>query len=340
MSVIPGISLASILALAAYSLHRFMPEPIGAGIGPVLLGLALGITLNFIGNCFTIFQHFRSGIRWSFNWPLKTAIVLLGARITLDSVMAIGAQALVLVGFTMSASLILTHWLSAKLGVPKKLGALIGIGSAVCGNTAISATGPAIQADEDEISFAIATNTLFGTVAGFLYHLIGQYLELGDNHFGLWAGTAVNDTSQVIAAGFSFSPQAGEIATTVKLTRNALMGLVIVLATSLYGPQRESGEKIKLRDKIKLPAFVWGFLAVAVLNSLGLINQFETWLNWSLVDNLKLVIKSLILLALTAVGLNTNLRSFAGLGIKPLFVGISASATVSLLSLTLIYLLF
>jgi uncharacterized integral membrane protein (TIGR00698 family) len=189
-------------------------------------------------------------------------------------VVAIGGKAVVMIVVLMSLALLVAHTLGRLAGVPGRLATLIGVGTAVCGNTAITATAPVIHARDEEVSFAVATNTLFGTLAVFLYPLLGHWLAMSNAAFGTWAGTAVNDTSQVVATGFAFSDAAGKVATAVKLTRNALMGAVIVgvgLAYSRGNRSNEARGSLALRLKQSLPLFVVGFLVAALLNTFGAV---------------------------------------------------------------------
>ncbi len=334
MVVLQGLVFTFFLASGVQLLHYSLPAAIQGVLGVVVVGVLVSLIINNFLNPRNWIERYRPGIKFSFDKLLKFSIVLLGLRISFQEILSIGGKGLVLVLCTISIGWFVAHKLGRILGVPRKLAGLIGIGTAVCGNTAISATGPAIDASDEEISFAIATNTLFGTLAVFLYPVLGHIIGMNDQAFGLWAGAAVNDTSQVIATAFSYSDSAGEVATTIKLTRNTLMGVVIVLATSIYGTN-QSSEKPML---IKVPNFVLQFLIVAILNSLGLF----AWIDqnfFSFIDHAKLLTRFLILMALIAVGLNTNLKAIKKLGLKPLILGISSALTVSITSLILINLL-
>ncbi len=180
------------------------------------------------------------------------------------------------------------------------------------------------------MSFAIATNTLFGTAAVFLYPIIGQAMGLSDTAFGLWAGSAVNDTSQVVAVGFSMGDRAGDIAVTTKLVRNALMGFVIVGASLAY-KTHSSGDTVWQR--MMLPGFVVAFLALAVANSFGVFDWVSGSFYPSFQAHVAWLTRFLILSALIGVGLNTKFHSLKSVGLSPFLVGISTALIVSLLSL-------
>jgi uncharacterized integral membrane protein (TIGR00698 family) len=233
-------------------------------------------------------------------------------------------------------------------GVPGRLSTLIGVGTAVCGNTAITATAPVIHAEDEEVSFAIATNTLFGTAAVFLYPLLGHWIGLSNAAFGTWAGTAVNDTSQVVATGFAYSDAAGKVATAVKLTRNAMMGGVIVVIGLIYargaraatageGAGKDEGERAgwsRLRQSV--PGFVLGFLLLALLNTLGVIAWASSVIGRDLSQALQVLSRFLILVALAGVGLSTRLSAMRRIGATPFLVGFATAATTATASYFLI----
>jgi uncharacterized integral membrane protein (TIGR00698 family) len=241
----------------------------------------------------------------------------------------------------MAIALTAAHLLGRAAGIPGRLATLIGVGTAVCGNSAIAATAPVIRAHDDEVSFAIATNTVFGTLAVLLYPLIGKLMHMGEAAYGTWAGTAVNDTSQVVAAGFAYGDLAGRVATAVKLTRNALMGGVILAIGIAYA---RSGAEVATgsawgRIKQSFPVFVVGFLVMALLNTLG----FFVWLSAQVHIDVPRVLletsRALILVALAAVGLSTRLEAMRQTGLKPFLIGLGVAALTSGASLLLIRIL-
>lgn len=334
---LPGLALVTIIAIIIHFGHQMLPDTYQKIIGQVVLGMLVGL---IIGNTIGISDTYNKGIRLCFGHILKLAIILLGVRISIAQIVAIGGTALLLVVGLIILALTTTFCIGKWLGVSPKLSALIGVGTAVCGNTAISAVAPAINAKDEEMSFAIAVNTLIGTCAVFIYPLLGEYLHLSDTFFGFWAGTAVNDTSQVVATGFAYSDDAGKWATTVKLTRNALMGFVIVAMTFLYSDNdNDSQQKAPLWSKIKLPMFVVLFLVVATVNSLGFFQWLDNIVPIALIDNIVRITKFFILMALVAVGLNTRFTSMKKIGFKPLLLGVCVASIVSYTSFACIYFL-
>ncbi|HEX6853312.1 MAG TPA: putative sulfate exporter family transporter [Candidatus Polarisedimenticolaceae bacterium] len=326
--VLPGLGVVAAVAVAARLLHAALPESVGRVLGEVFFAVLAGLAL---GNAFRLPAATVPGIRFAFETVLRLAIVLLGAGLSFVAALAIGVKALALIVLLMVLALATTHLLGRRLGVPAKLASLIGVGTAVCGNSAISATAPAIGARDEDVAYAIATNTLFGTLAVFAYPLIGHALGLGDSAFGTWAGTAVNDTSQVVAAGFAYSDAAGQVATVVKLTRNALMGVVIVVMGFLHG-RASRGEGLGTRLRQSVPWFVVGFLVVATLNTLGLFTWLTGALGTDVPQAIRWTARSLILLALAGVGLGTRIDAMRRTGLLPLWVGLAAAVVTSVAS--------
>jgi uncharacterized integral membrane protein (TIGR00698 family) len=288
-----------------------------------------------VGNTIPLPASAAPGIRFSFHTLLRAAIVILGAQFSFLQVVAIGGKAVIMIVVLMSLALLVAHTLGRLAGVPGRLATLIGVGTAVCGNTAITATAPVIRARDEEVSFAVATNTLFGTAAVFLYPLIGHALALSSAAFGTWAGTAVNDTSQVVATGFAYGDAAGKVATAVKLTRNALMGAVIVGVGLAYAAEPRA-VPVGTRIRQSIPLFVVGFLLMALLNTVGAIAWLGRVLHRDLLHVLNLVSLFLILVALAGVGLSTKLGAMRKIGVTPFLVGFATAATTAVTSYFLI----
>lgn len=343
--MLPGLALAVAVALVARLVHHAVPPSIGKVLGEVLFAVLLGLV---VGNAVRLPEAFRPGIRFSFHSVLRVAIVLLGASLSFQQVVATGSSAFVIIVILMALALAAAHVLGRAAGVPRRLATLIGVGTAVCGNSAIAATAPVIRARDEEVSFAIATNTLFGTAAVILYPVVGRALGFDDATFGTWAGTAVNDTSQVVAAGFAFSEPAGDVATTVKLTRNALMGFVIVGIGMAYANANAnetgvpgSGSRVTAWKRVQqsVPLFVVGFLLMAMLHSVGALEGASRATGVDIVTLLRDVSRALILVALAGVGLSTRFDAMRRIGWKPFLLGLVLAVLTSGASLLLIHLL-
>jgi len=323
----PGLLAVIILAAAAYASTLVLPGIFGA----VTVGLFLGILVANVRPMPTI----DAGARLARGWFLPVGIVLLGARLSLADILSTGLGAIAVLIIDIVLVLTVTLLLGRALGLSPKLSALIGVGTAICGNTAIVATAPVIKAEERDVSFAVATITLFGTAAVIVFPLIGHALGMSDNLFGHWAGAAVNDTSQVAATGFSYSTEAGETATIVKLTRNTLM-VPVIFAVGTWFATRETGSAADseerrnwLRSARKaVPPFLLGFLGMALLNSAGLIPD-------DLADLFVRVSQVLIVMALVGVGLSTKLASLRQTGPAPFLMGLVVAVILAIVSLSL-----
>jgi uncharacterized integral membrane protein (TIGR00698 family) len=337
-SLAPGIAASLVVALAARWVHGLLPAFLSKALGEVVFAVFLGL---LISNLFRLPARTAPGIRYSFQTLLRLAIILLGAGFSFAQVAAIGGKAVGMIAVLMALALWVAHALGRRLGVRTELATLIGVGVAVCGNSAISATAPVIDAKDEDVSFAVATNTLLGTAAVFLYPILARVFGMSDAAFGTWAGSAVNDTSQVVAVGFAVSEAAGRVATAVKLTRNALMGVVIVGIGLAYARRRESpGTPVSWkRLGESVPLFVLGFLAMAVINSLGGITWASQTLGRDVGADLLSASRFLILVALAGVGLGTNVAAMRRAGARPFLLGLTTVLLCSLASLGLIRLL-
>lgn len=338
---IPGLAFVLVVALAARMVHGFLPEVMSRSVGEVFVAILLGL---LIGNVIALPEALAPGISFSLRSVLRLGIVLLGVRLAFPQVVAYGAKAVIMIVLLMAVALIVAHLLGRLTGVPGKLATLIGVGTAICGNSAIIATAPVIGAKDEDVSFAVATITLFGTAAVFLYPLIGGALQFSQPFYGTWAGTAVNDTGQAVAAGFAYGTEAGDIANVVKLTRNALMGVVIILVGTLYGRSGEmtrSAQSVSLwqRAQQSVPLFVVGFLLMSLLTSVGLLSWLSGIIGVTLEGGsgvLSVLSKFLILMAIAGVGLGTKVKTMRQTGAKPFLIGLATAAITSVASLGLI----
>lgn len=313
--VLSGLLLSFGLALPAWFLGKFLPL-IGGPVFGILLGMLVALWQRP--------QHFNLGVTFTSKKILQASIILLGFEMNLYQVFAVGSQSLWIMLFTLSAAF-LTAWLAGRfLQLEKNTCLLIGVGTAICGGSAIAATAPVIGAKDKEIAYSISTIFLFNIAAVFLFPLAGHLLNMSDIGFGMWAGTAINDTSSVVAAGYSYSHEAGNFATIVKLTRT-LMIIPITLALSLLlAPSNQSTEGFSLSRVF--PWFVLGFLAASLVNTSELLPK--QWAGWLAGTG-----KFFIVMAMTAIGLNTHIRQLLQKGIRPILLGLACWAAVALVSL-------
>jgi len=344
-----GLHLVLGVAIASRFIHGLISNPtLNKSISEILVAVLLGLYLrNWIG----LGERTKAGVKFSIQRILRLGIILLGLRLSLQDVIATGVTALVLITICITSALLLAYFAGRVFNVPPRLAALIGVGTAICGNTAIVATAPVLEADEEEISFAVATITLFGLLAVLVYPIIGHLIGLSDRSFGLWAGTAVNDTSQVVAVGTIFNEAALNVAIIVKLTRNTLMAPLIMLFGLIYSRGLNKNMSPKATESARLdwgkliPGFVIGFLVMSLIRTAGVALGFLPQ-NVSSPGNLQFaadllkfldeISKFAILMALAGVGLNTDLSSLRRIGIKPLIIGTCVAVVLAVISLSLI----
>jgi uncharacterized integral membrane protein (TIGR00698 family) len=262
---------------------------------------------------------------------LKGGIILLGASLDLGVILRTGAESLPVLLLTIGAGLICSLLIGRAINVHWRMRCLIGIGTTICGASAIAALAPVVRAKAEEIAYAISVIFFFNMLAVFTFPTIGHLMGLSDPGFGLWAGTAVNDTSAVVAAGFAYSDKAGEIATIVKLTRTTLI-IPLVIGFGLLMPwfeARPEGDKASLAQRVyqAVPVFIILFVLASLLNTLGLMGQFG--------PSVQLVGRWVLVVALAAVGLQGHWRAFTGAGTRPLMLGLVTWAAVALASLVI-----
>lgn len=315
---LPGFLLALAVAAVAFALGRAIPL-----IGGAVFGIVLGILVRH----FTPpAARFQPGIRFASKQVLQWSIIALGFGLSLTQVAHTGLESLSVTLATVAVAGLSAWLLGRVLRVHDKLQVLIGIGTAICGGSAIAAVVPIIKPDEHDTAFAISTIFLFNLVAVLLFPLLGHVLGLSDLGFGLWAGTAINDTSSVVAAGYSFSHAAGDYATIVKLTRATLiipisLGIALIVAWR----QKRAGASDFSLAKI-FPWFILWFLVASGIRTAGLVPEVA-------LPVIHFIAECLIVVALTAIGLSADLRRMASTGPRPILLGLGVWAAVALTSL-------
>lgn len=323
--IAPGLGLATVIALPSFFLGKSFPI-IGAPIFAIVLGMVIG---RFISEKSK--KTFNAGIRFTTKKILQYSIILLGFEMNLYNIIKVGSSSLYVIIFTLSASFITAYIIGRVLKVPGKTTALIGIGTSICGGSAIAAAAPVLNAKDEEVANAISTIFLFNVIAVFIFPILGHYLNLSDMGFGMWAGTAINDTSSVVAAGVSWSSVAGNntalnFATIVKLTRT-LMIVPVTLVLAIYTAKKTSENKEgSFSFKKVFPWFVLGFVLVSIFNTFSGLNQ-------NISHNLVELGKFMITMAMAAIGLNTNIVKLLKNGGKPIFLGLCCWISVALVSL-------
>ncbi|OPX43295.1 hypothetical protein CLHUN_28430 [Ruminiclostridium hungatei] len=306
-----GILFSLLIAIAAVWLGGLFPI-----VGAPVFGIVLGILIN---NLAGKPAWVETGVRFAAKKLLQYSIILLGAGLSLAQVWKTGRESLCVMLVTLSVSAI-SAWVFGKLlKIPGRLTALIGVGTAICGGSAIAAVSPVIEADEKEVAYSISTIFFFNIVAVLIFPPLGHLLGFSDKAFGLWTGTAINDTSSVVAAGYAFSRTAGEYATIVKLTRTTMIIPVSLLFAAITLLRKRGAAKTS--DKVNysfikiFPWFIVGFLALSLLNTLSIISAAAAC-------RLSAAGKFLIVVALSAVGLGSDFREMLKTGFKPILLGL------------------
>jgi len=308
--LIPGIILCILVAAPAWILGKTFPI-IGAPVFGILLGMALT----------KMSPKFEHGIKYTSKKILQYSIILLGFEMNLFNVLKVGSQSLYVMLFTLSAAFLTAYFVGKAMKLEGKMTTLIGVGTSICGGSAIAATAPVIQAKDEDVAHAISTIFLFNIIAVFIFPALGHLLSMSDTGFGMWAGTAINDTSSVVAAATSWSSAAGNntalaFATIVKLTRTLLIvpiTLVLAFYTTKKSKAEENGSAFNF-SKI-FPWFVLWFVAASVINTFAGI---PAQVSHSLVETGKFMIT----MAMVAIGLNTNIIKLVKNGSKPILLGL------------------
>jgi len=333
-SIIPGLILAVIIGYFSEFLHGLIVIGGQKPVSAVIIAIITGILIK---NTIGVGPVFQKGINFALKKVLKGAIILLGLSLSFVTVITTGAKALAIILICVTFAITVTYAIGKKLGLPERLATLIGIGTAICGSTAIVAASPAIDARDEEVTFSVATITIFGVLAIFLYPFLGKILALTDLQFGTWSGVAVHETAQVVAAGFAFSEGAGQIATVVKLTRTVLLAPIVLILGILYSRQQNSQATGKINYFKIFPWFVVGFIAMAGFRTIGdsLFLNSSQWANF--LNQTSTLAKFMIVTSMAGVGLLTNFDDMKKVGTKPFVVGLVASLIMAVFSIVLIF---
>lgn len=322
LSTLPGILLCFAIAAVAWMAGTRLPM-----VGGPVFGILFGIILTTLSP--DLFPRFEQGIRYTSKKLLQAAIVLLGFEMDLFRVIQVGGQSLLIMVFTLAAAF-LTAWMVGRaLRIPSNTTTLIGVGTAICGGSAIAAVAPVIRAESEDVAHAISTIFLFNILAVFIFPPIGHLLQMSDFGFGVWAGTAINDTSSVVAAAASWSSSTGNnmalaTATIVKLTRTLII-IPICLVLAAVTARRERAAGTFQLTKV-FPWFVLFFLAASILNTAAGIPA-------PVAGQLVTAGKFLIVMAMSAIGLSTNLVKLLRNGMRPILMGLSCWFAVAIVSI-------
>jgi uncharacterized integral membrane protein (TIGR00698 family) len=354
--LIPGAITVAIITWSSIWLSDFIGTTLmgfeKSPVSPVMVAIILGITLSSLISLPAILNP---GITFAVKKVLRLGIIMLGIRLTIFDVFKLGVFGVPIVILCISGALLVTTWINKRLKLPASLGTLIAVGTSICGVTAIVATSPAIDAEEEESAYAIATITIFGLFATLFYPYFANSIFHGQAiKAGLFLGTAIHETAQVVGAGKIYAdifsqPLALDVATVAKLVRNVFMvGVIPIMAYSYTRKTRESSAVEKPSILKLLPVFILGFLGMAVLRSIGdaglnanglAFGFFEDGVWLDIIATIKNWAEIALVVALAGVGLNTKYSTLRKLGMKPFLVGLGASLSVGVISVIAISLM-
>ena len=317
----PGLALTGGIACASYALRM---APGVDKLSPMILSVLLGAVIH---NSAGAIAGTGAGVNFSLRRILRFSIILIGLQITAQQAAQVGLGGIVMIAVGLVATLAATLAMGRLIGVSRGLSLLIGVGTAICGASAIVAAKASTGGKDDDAAYAVAGVTLFGTIAMFLYPALQGVLHLSDASYGLWAGASVHEVAQAVFAAGQGGPEALQIGTIAKLTRVAMMAPVIILLGELSAHFGFAGEGA--RGKPEFPWFLIGFLALAGLNSLIAIPT-------EISGPIRTATTFLLSMAMAAMGLHTNLRQVFSAGLRPLALGLFASVFISLTVLAMI----
>ena len=330
LKLLPGIAVAVAIAAVAVFIENLLPIHL---IGGAVIAMFMGMVVNyFVGKN----AYLAPGVKFTSKKILKFAIILLGLSLNINTILQVGRMSLVVMVFTLATCFGGGYFIGKALGLNWKLSNLISAGTGICGGSAIAAIAPTIDAEDIDVAYAMSATFLFDMAMIVLFPIMGRAMGMSDEAFGIWAGTAVNDTSSVVATGYAFSEAAGDFATMVKLTRTlAIIPTVLTFALIQMRIKRKEAlasgadkKEIKANFSITkiFPWFILGFLAMSLVASLFTIPG-------EVVSGTKSVSKFLMVCALAAIGVNTSFKDMKKAGIKPMIHGFIISALVVIVAL-------
>lgn len=333
-----GIALCLVIAVPAWFIgHRF--PIIGGAVIAILAGMVVALIIKDK-------TKFEPGIKFTSKKILQWAVILLGFGLNLNVILKTGKQSLPIIVSTISTSLIIAFVLCKVMHIPSKISTLVGVGSSICGGSAVAATAPVIDADDEEVAQAISVIFFFNVLAALIFPTFGKLIGFdmtSGEAFGIFAGTAVNDTSSVTACAstwdsmFGLGTQTLDTAVTVKLTRTlAIIPITLVLALIRTAKEKKSGgEGTKVDIKKIFPFFILYFILASIITTIAL----SFGVSESVFSPIKTLSKFFIVLAMAAIGLNTDIVKLIKTGGKPLALGFCCWVGITAVSLMMQHML-
>ena len=316
--LLPGVLLTAAIAGAALGLRR-LP---GLGLfSPMILSILIGIAIN---NLAGTPDAAKAGVLFTMRKLLRLAIILLGLQLTLAQVIGVGARGVAIIALGLISTFAFTLWLGRLLGVERKLAQLIAAGTSICGASAVIAANSVTQAQDEDVAYAVACVTVFGSLFMFTYPLAPSLLHLSAHQYGLWAGASIHEIAQVVAAAFQDGREAGEFGTIAKLSRVMMLAPTVI---ALGAARRRAGSQNS--GAVPMPWFVLGFIALALFNSAVPVPA-------EIKAPIASVTSFLLSMALAAMGLETDIRKLRAKGLRPLLLGLAASLFIAGFTLALV----
>jgi uncharacterized integral membrane protein (TIGR00698 family) len=317
---VPGIGACAVIAGLAYGLRTL---PGVHDFSPMIIAIALGILIrNTIGTHATL----AIGIGFSMRRLLRLAIILLGVQLTFGQVAETGLRGIAVILVAVGATFLFTLAVGRIIGADPRLTRLIAAGTSICGASAVAAANSVVDAHDEDVAYAVACVTVFGSIAMFAYPLLQGVLDLTPRDYGLWAGSSIHEIAQVVAATFAVGHEAGDFGTVAKLTRVMTLAPMVFAMAAFLPSLGDAGAE---RPRAPLPLFVLGFIALVAVNSVVSIPN-------ALKADTSVVSTFLLTMALAAMGLETSVAKLKAKGMKPALTGALASLFISSLSLMLI----
>ena len=341
---IGGIAVALVIAavatvLGGLKIGSVSFEVVGAPVFAILMGMLISLISPKLAKN----DNLKDGIKFTSKKILQWAVVILGFSLNLGTIAKVGSQSLPVIICTISISLITAFIMQKALKMNSNVATLIGVGSSICGGSAVAATAPVIEADDEQIAQSISVIFLFNVLAALIFPTLGHALGMGSEGFAVFAGTAVNDTSSVTAAastaeGIYNCNAILSTAVTVKLTRTlAIIPITIALSfIKMHQAKKEGGAKNNFSIKKIFPWFILFFVGASLITTLAgafLQGQAAEFYTGTFVHYMKWLAKFFIAMAMAAIGLNTNIKDLIKKGGKPILLGFTCWVMITLVSI-------
>lgn len=323
-AVLPGLLLTAGVAGLAFELRSL---PGVAMLSPMILATLIGMTLQ---NVFGTPAWAKPGVTFSLKRVLRLGIILLGLQLMASQVVQVGLAGVGVIAATLVATFVFTKWLGRVIGVDAKLAELIGAGTSICGASAVIATNTVTRGRDEDVAYAVACVTVFGSFSMLLFPLLPGLLHLSPAAFGLWSGASIHEIAQVVAAAYQDGAQAGEVGTVAKLTRVMMLApVVFTLGFMAVRRAAHASDKSASRTAPPIPWFVLGFIAMVIFNSVVTIPaEPKAWI--------AVATTFMLSMALAAMGIETDFRKLKAKGLKPMLLAAAAWIFISIFALALV----